>query len=219
LFDKHTPAKDGDQRIVNEDVKQVGLLWCEIESPTAIFCKTTQPGKEQCLHTGTLRKCTPLDADLTHQANKITQIAGHYCKYYKDCGGDLLFDAHSRDGDSHYIGDGVVNKVGGVYCDSEDKAAQLTETTATLKVDPTPLVKQVIAEAIPTTDNSFDTDGKKTLDAREFKEAGDTIVCHLKNYQFCFQNRINAVKQCANFDPADVGPQSLKQYRGAYCKW
>jgi hypothetical protein len=218
LFGKHTPAKDGDQRL-NEDVKQVGLVWCELESPTAIFCKTTQPGKEQCFHTSTLRKCTPLDAGLAHQANKITQIAEHYCKYYKDCGGDVLFDAHSGDADSHYIGDGVINKVGGVYCDLEDKAAQLAETTAMLKADPTPLVKKAISEANSTTNDLFDTDGKKTLDIGVFKEPGDTIVCHLKNWQFCFQNRINAVKQCANFDPADVGPQSLKQHKGAYCKW
>ncbi|KAI4670677.1 uncharacterized protein J4E88_009769 [Alternaria novae-zelandiae] len=48
---------------------------------------------------------------------------------------------------------------------------------------------------------------------------GSTTVCHQAHYQFCTDNAINAIQQCANFAPADQGPISIIQYGGAYCKW
>ncbi|KAI4644543.1 hypothetical protein J4E93_006448 [Alternaria ventricosa] len=48
---------------------------------------------------------------------------------------------------------------------------------------------------------------------------GSTTVCHQAHYQFCTDNAINAIQQCANFAPADQGPVSIIQYGGAYCKW
>ncbi|KAI4915127.1 hypothetical protein J4E90_005166 [Alternaria incomplexa] len=48
---------------------------------------------------------------------------------------------------------------------------------------------------------------------------GSTTVCHQAHYQFCTDNAINAIQQCANFAPADQRPLSIIQYGGAYCKW
>jgi len=48
---------------------------------------------------------------------------------------------------------------------------------------------------------------------------GSTTVCHQAHYQFCTDNAINAIQQCANFAPADQGPLSIIQYGDAYCKW
>jgi hypothetical protein len=234
LFDMHTPATDGDQRFWHDDVKKVGAFYCVLESSTTppvepakpeppkgagdvVFCKS-EPAPGICSKTTALGKCTPLEAALSHQANNMTQVAGAYCRYYTDCGGSLRFDTHSNRGDVTYVG-GTLNKVGAVYCELDARAAQLLETTQTLEAGPTPLVKKAIAEAVPTLVKSFNANGEDRLDVRAFEKAGDTIVCHGKDHLFCHENRINAIKQCANFDPNHTGPASLKQYRGAYCKW
>ncbi|KAF1942542.1 hypothetical protein EJ02DRAFT_454235 [Clathrospora elynae] len=49
--------------------------------------------------------------------------------------------------------------------------------------------------------------------------AGETTVCHLKNFGACHDNLINAMDRCANFDPGYGFPSSLMQYQGVFCKW
>jgi hypothetical protein len=165
------------------------------------------------------RQGTPLEASLSHQATKITQIAGAYCKYYADCGGKFVFDAHTRSGDGNYIGNEVVPRVGGVYCELEAEATQLLETAQTLDANPASLVKRGTAELAHAFYGSTNTMGENRLNVRAFNAPGDTIVCHGKDYTYCHENRINAITQCANFDPNHTGPASLKQYQGAFCKY
>lgn len=57
----------------------------------------------------------------------------------------------------------------------------------------------------------------RTIDAAA-AAPGDTTICDGPNFFVCTDN-MSAMNRCSSFDPAAGGPESLKQARGAVCKW
>ncbi|KAH7390685.1 hypothetical protein BKA66DRAFT_42204 [Pyrenochaeta sp. MPI-SDFR-AT-0127] len=64
----------------------------------------------------------------------------------------------------------------------------------------------------------FGSDEAPFTSVYDTSAAGDTLFCDAANFSAC-RNNLNAMNRCSNFDPAAGGPNSLKQYQGAFCKW
>ncbi|EDU44645.1 hypothetical protein PtrSN002B_001720 [Pyrenophora tritici-repentis] len=158
--------------------------------------------------------CLPFGSDFAYKSNYVRQAKGTYCVYYTKTGcmdGDVYFRYTSFPKlEAEFTGWGV-KTLAGIFCAGTGQTLDVPgdEAHAVASRD-TGLLSVSASDSEEAKLDSVDALGKVP---------GDTTICHGLNFTYCNDNRINAIQQCANFDSIDIGPASLIQYPGAYCKW
>jgi len=165
--------------------------------------------------------CLPFGPSFAYQSNYVRQAKGTYCVYYTNTGcmdGDMYFRYTSYPQQEAELTGWGIMKLAGVFCagtgQTLDKPVVEAHTATLRNTGILPFSASNSGKAGLGSVDAANTD----LDANG-KVPGDTTVCHGLHFTYCNDNRINAIQQCANFDTVDIGPASLIQYPGAYCKW